>query len=355
MADIQRGEEAFCMSEHAQPEAMAHGSEEMTLQSTRLVRLREIIARVAIYIVLAILFVVSALVSPHFLKPRNIANLLKQASSLGVATVGQTFVILTGGIDLSVAAVMALMSVLAANLMQGQDNLVPSITVLCLAVAMAVGLVNGLLVTKLKIPAFIATLGTILIVQGIRFVYTGGAPKGSIPDALRFWGRGSIGPVIVAETQMPAAVVVWAVIVVLAAIVLSRTTFGRRLYAVGGNPATAHLSGVNVDNTIIAAYTVCSFLAGVAGLMLTGYIGFADNWLGRGYDLDSIAAVVVGGTVLEGGRGTVLGSVAGVFIVVILYNLVLLLGLDEETQRIVKGIAIIVAVALYMRLRARQE
>jgi ribose/xylose/arabinose/galactoside ABC-type transport system permease subunit len=239
------------------------------------------------------------------------------------------------------------MSVLAANLMQGQDALVPSITLLCLAIATAIGLFNGLLVTKVKIPPFIATLGTILIVQGIRFVYTGGAPKGSIPELLRFFGRGFVGP-------LPAPLLLWAGIAVVAAIVLRRTTFGRRLYAVGGSPQAAHLSGVNVDGIRIAAYTICSFLAGVAGLMLTGYMGLADNWLGRGYDLDSIAAVVVGGTVLEGGRGSVLGSVAGVLIIIILYNLVLLLGLDEEWQRIVKGVVIILAVAMYMRLRARQ-
>jgi ribose/xylose/arabinose/galactoside ABC-type transport system permease subunit len=122
---------------------------------------------------------------------------------------------------------------------------------------------------------------------------------------------------------------------------------------VGGNPRTAHLSGVDVNGTIIAAYTLCSLLAGIAGLVLTGYTGFADNWLGRGRDLDSIAAVVVGGTLFSGGRGGVLGTVAGVLIIAILYSLVLLLGLDEEVQRIVKGIAIILAVALYARLRTR--
>lgn len=309
--------------------------------------LRGVIASSAIYVVLALLILISSLVSPVFLKPGNIANMLRQASSLGVATVGQTFVILIGGIDLSVAAVVALMSVLAANMMNGEDRLALPVALFCLAVATLVGVTNGLLVTKLKIPAFIATLGMILLVQGIRFLYTQGAPKGSIPDALRFWGRGTVGTI-------PTAIIVWAVIVIIAVIVLDRTTFGRRIYAVGGNQQAAMLSGVKVDNIVIACYTICSFLAGVAGLMLTGYIGLADNWLGRGYELDSIAAVVVGGTVLKGGRGSILGSVAGVFIITILYNLVLLIGLDEEVQRIVKGLAIILAVAIYMRLRSRQ-
>jgi ribose/xylose/arabinose/galactoside ABC-type transport system permease subunit len=326
---------------------MTLAAKEVMAGESRLYRLRDIAARLAIWVILLLLIIVSALASPVFLRPRNIVNMLRQAAALGIASVGQTFVILTAGIDLSVASVMALMSVLAANMMAGEDRLVLPVALFCLAVATLIGLMNGLLVTKLRIPAFIATLGTILIVQGIRFVYTGGAPKGSIPDALRFWGRDTVGPI-------PVAVILWALIVIVALVVERRTIFGRRLYAVGGNPATAHLSGVNVNGMIIASYTICSFLAGVAGLVLTGYIGLADNWLGRGFELDSIAAVVVGGTALEGGKGSVLGSVAGVLIITILFNLVLLLALDEETQRIIKGLTIIVAVALYARLRARE-
>jgi ribose/xylose/arabinose/galactoside ABC-type transport system permease subunit len=242
---------------------------------------------------------------------------------------------------------MALMSVLASHWMNGEDRLALPVSLLALAVAAAIGLANGLMVTKLKIPAFIATLGMVLMVQGARFVYTGGTPKGSIPEVLEFIGGGMVGPV-------PAAVIVWVAMVAVFVVLTRWTTFGRRLYAVGGNPRTAHLSGVNVNGVIITAYVLCSLLAGVAGLVLTGYSGFADNWLGRGKDLDSIAAVVVGGTLFSGGRGGVLGTVAGVLIITIVYNLVLLLGLDEEVQRIVKGTAIILAVALYAGLRARK-
>ena len=184
------------------------------------------------------------------------------------------------------------------------------------------------------------------MVQGARFVYPGGVPRGSIPPSIRFLGGGMLGPI-------PVAMIMWAVIVLIFVIVTRRTTFGRRLYAVGGNPRAAHLSGVNVNGVIVAAYTLCSMLAGLAGLVLAGYSGFVDNWIGRGYDLDSIAAAVVGGTLFEGGRGGVLGTVAGVLIITILYNLVLLLALDEEMRRIVKGVAIILAVALYARMRTR--
>jgi ribose/xylose/arabinose/galactoside ABC-type transport system permease subunit len=308
---------------------------------------RRLTAAALIWLILLGLLVVSSLVSPVFLSVRNISTILKQAAPLGILAVGETIVILTGGIDLSVASVMALMSVLAADLMRGQNSLAAPLSLFCLAVATVIGLTNGLLVTKLKIPAFIATLAMVLIVQGIRFVYTGGSPKGSIPTVLKFIGGGMVGVV-------PAAVILWAVIVVIFLILLKRTTFGRRIYAVGGNPATARLSGVNVNGMIIGAYTLCGFLAGVGGLVFTGYNGFADNWLGQGYDLNSIAAVVVGGTLFEGGRGGLVGTVAGVLIITILFNLVLLLGLEEEYQRIVKGVAIILAVALYARLRARR-
>ena len=308
---------------------------------------RQRAARGAIWVVLLGLTIISSIVSPVFLTQRFIATLLKQAASLGIVAVGQTLAILTGGIDLSVASVMALTSVLASHWMHGEDRLVIPVSLAAVAVASAIGLANGLMVTKLKIPAFIATLGMILVVQGARFMYTGGTPKGSIPPGIKFIGGGNVGPV-------PAAVIVWAVVVVVFVILTRRTTFGRRLYAVGGNPRTAHLSGVNVNGVTIAAYVLCGLLAGVAGLVLTGYSGFADNWLGRGKDLDSIAAVVVGGTLFSGGRGGVLGTVAGVLIITIVYNLVLLLGLPEEVQRIVKGTAIILAVALYARLRARK-
>jgi ribose/xylose/arabinose/galactoside ABC-type transport system permease subunit len=304
-------------------------------------------ARGAIWIVLVALLVISSIVSPVFFTSRFLSTLLKQAASLGIVAVGQTMAILTGGIDLSVASVMALMSVLASHWMNGEDRLVLPVALAALGVAAAIGLTNGLLVAKLKIPAFIATLGMILIIQGARFMYTGGTPKGSIPGGIKFLGGGMVGPI-------PAAVIVWAIVVAVFFVLTRKTVFGRRLYASGGNPRTAHLSGVNVNGIVIAAYTLCSLLAGVAGLVLTGYAGFADNWLGRGKDLDSIAAVVIGGTLFAGGRGGVLGTVAGVLIIAILYNLVLLLGFDEEVQRIVKGAAIILAVALYAGLRARR-
>jgi ribose/xylose/arabinose/galactoside ABC-type transport system permease subunit len=335
------------MTDAALPGPAGSPAAEVDTAHHRADRWRRLASQGAIWIVLLGLSIVSSIVSDVFLTQRFISTLLKQAAALGIVAVGQTLAILTGGIDLSVASVMALMSVLASHWMNGEDRLAIPVAILALGVAAAIGLANGLMVTKLKIPAFIATMGMILVVQGARFMYTGGTPKGSVPDSIRFIGGGMIGPV-------PVAVIVWAVVVVVFVVLTRRTTFGRRLYAAGGNPRTAHLSGVNVNGVIIAAYVLCSVLAGIAGLVLTGYSGFADNWLGRGKDLDSIAAVVVGGTLFAGGLGGVVGTVAGVLIIAILYNLVLLLGFNEEVQRIVKGVAIILAVALYARLRTRR-
>jgi len=301
----------------------------------------------AIWIVLGALILLAGLVSPTFLSPRNIATLMKQAAPLGILAVGQTLVILTGGIDLSVASVMATVSVFAAGLIDGKDERVWPVVLVCLLFSVLVGLANGLLVTKLRIPPFIATLGMILVVQGIRFVYTKGTPKTYIPDSLRFFGRDSTGPI-------PNAVIVWLVIVLIVGFLLTRTTFGRRLYAVGGNTRTAYLSGIDVDRTRIAAYTLCSLLAGIAGLVLVGYVGHADNWLGNGFELNAIAAVVIGGTAFEGGKGGLLGTIGGVLILTVLFNLVLLLQFDEEVRRIVKGMVILFAVAMYARLRTQR-
>ena len=307
---------------------------------------RRIVSAAAIWVVLLLLVVVASLISDVFLTPRNLTVILKQAAPLGILAVGETIVLLTGGIDLSVASVMATASIFAAGISNGSDEHIWPVILLCLTFSVLVGFGNGLLVTKLKIPPFIATLGMILVVQGIRFVYSKGTPKSLVPPPLRSWGQGSSGPV-------PNAVIIWAVVVIVAAFVLSRTTFGRRLYAVGGNPRAAFLSGVTVDRVKLAAYTICGFLAGIAGMVLVGYVGAADNWLGNGYELNAIAAVVIGGTAFEGGKGSQFGTVAGVLILTVLFTLVLMLQFDESVRRIIKGVAILLAAGLYARLRAR--
>lgn len=306
--------------------------------------LAETLEAYGIYVALVLVLLAAALLSPAFYQPANIFNILRQASALGILSVGQTIVMIGGGIDLSVAAVMQLATVGVAEIAKGRDEGVLAAVVTMLALSMIVGLVNGLLVTQRRVPPFVATLFVGVVVTGARQVYTQATPSGSLPPLIRLIGRDSTGPV-------PNAAIIFLGLALIAAIVLRKTTFGRRLYAVGGNAEAARLAGIPVNRVRLITYVVCSLLAGVAGLVLAGYVGYADQWIGRGYDLDSIAAVVIGGTSLAGGRGGIGGTLAGVLLVTVLLNLVLLLNLNVQWQLVVKGIVIILAVALYAMRR----
>lgn len=309
-----------------------------------MISIKSLFEKYGIYIFLGLLFISSSIISPAFLDVQNFKNLITPAAALGIVSIGQTMVILTGGggLDLSVASVMASVAVIIAHNTGGQNALLLPVGLCCLLLGILVGLVNGLLITKRRVQPFIATLGVMIIVQGLRFVYTGGAPRGSFPSILRFMGTGSIGPI-------PTSVLSLAILVAIAAIVLRKTVFGRKIYAIGGNIYTARLSGYNSDLIITIVYVISGFTAALAGFYLAGWIGIADNWVGKGYEIDSIAAVVMGGTTFAGGRGGIFGTIAGVLILVILYNMVLLLHLPIQIQYIVKGAAIILAVSFYVR------
>lgn len=306
--------------------------------------LRAIFEKGGIYLFLLILMVIAGVVAPEFYARQNIVNIINMAVPLGIVSIGQTFVILLGGLDISVASIMATSAVVVANMTNGQDHLLVPVGLFCLAFSMAIGLGNGYLVTKRHISPLIATLGMSIVVQGIRFIYTKGAPKGTLPPMLRFLGTGSIGPI-------PTSVFILAIVFILAALLLYKTPLGRKFYTVGGSPKAASLSGINVDGIIILSFVFSGLLAGLAGLVLAGWIGLVDNWVGKDYELDSIAAVVMGGTSFGGGKGGVGGTLVGVLIMVILFNLVLLLRLPIQTQYIVKGLVIVTAAAFYIKRR----
>ena len=307
---------------------------------------RSVFERYGIYIFLGLLFITASVVSPQFLNPQNLKDILNQAAALGMVAIGQTFVILIGGggLDLSVASVMATVAVIMAHNTGGQDTLFLPVAAVCLFFGILVGWINGLLVTKRKVQPFMATLGVMIIVQGLRFLYTKGAPKGGFPPILRFLGTGDIGPI-------PTSILSLTVLMVMAVIVLNKTTLGRQIYAIGGNIETAFLSGYRIHLVITVVYMISGFCAAIAGLYLAGYVGISDNWVGRGYELDSIAAVVMGGTSFAGGRGGVMGTIVGVLIIIMLYNLVLLLHLPVQVQYIVKGAIIILAASFYAVFR----
>jgi ribose/xylose/arabinose/galactoside ABC-type transport system permease subunit len=297
-----------------------------------------------IYVFLLLIVFFSSLVSPAFLKPQNIVNILNPAAALGMVAIGQTFVILTGGggLDLSVASLMATVAVIAAAYTGGQDSQFLPAVAICLFFGVLIGLINGLLITKLRVPPIMATLGMMIILMGGRFLYTKGIAEGSYSPIIRFLGTGFIGP-------LPTSVLSLAIMVAIATLVLKKTAFGRQVYAMGANINTAILSGYRTDLILVVIYMISGLMASIAGLYIAGWVGIADNWVGQGYEVDSIAAVVMGGTSFEGGRGGVLGTMAGVLILVTIYNLVLLLHLPVQTQYMVKGAVIIFAASFYVR------
>lgn len=318
-------------------------------RTARPVRLRQLFgAPLATYAPLTgllLLFVLAAVVTPVFYSSANLSNVARQAAILGVVAIGQTMVLLVAGIDLSVGAVMGACMVIAAVATGGRDEAIPIALLLILVIGVVIGLGNALLVVARRVPPLVATLATLILIEGARLAWTQGVPSGSIPRGLRVLGTGRIAGVAV-------PVIVLLVVAVIASLVLRRTTYGRALYAAGANPRVAALSGVPVRTIVVTAYVICSLLAMLAGLMLSGYIGYVDRYLGQGFDLDSIAAALIGGAALTGGRGSVEGTIVGVTFVAVLLNLIVLLDAGIAVQLIVKGSVIVGAVALQRRAEA---
>lgn len=296
----------------------------------------------ALVVLLFIAFVVNVAWGVNFFKLSNLFNVARTSSILGVVSLGQTMVIISGGLDLSVGSVISTSDIVAASIIDGVDARVLPVLVLCIVMGGLIGLFNGYLVTRRGVPPFIATLGTSIILRGARLIYTKGSPKGNIPDSLRFIGIGSIA-------RIPAILVLFVVVAVILAIVLNRTMYGRRLYVTGSNPTASRLCGVNTDRTTVIAYIICSVTAALGGILLAAYTNTADNWVGDGYDLDSIAAVVLGGAAIGGGIGSVSGTIIGVIIMIVLVNLSLLANLPIQSQMLVKGLVVIAAVWINSR------
>lgn len=277
---------------------------------------------------------------PGFYHADNIFNLLRQASMLGIVAIGQTLVLLVAGIDLSVGAVIGMTVVVIAEFGRGGPLQLLFAIALVFVLCLIIGGTNGTLITVRRMPPFIATLAMGVVVEGARLAYTHGLQSGEIPDALRPLGLAGVAFV-------PYCFLLWVVLAGGLWVALTRMSYGRQVYATGINRVAARLSGIRVDRVVLSTYVLCSLLAGVAGLVLSAWVGFVDRYLGRGYDLDSIAAAVVGGTSFVGGRGGIPGTVAGVFFLTILLNLLVLTGINPELQFVVKGVVIVGAIALY--------
>jgi ribose/xylose/arabinose/galactoside ABC-type transport system permease subunit len=265
--------------------------------------------------------------------------MFRQCAQLGIIAIGQTLVMLVAGLDLSVGGVIVMTSMVVAEVSNGRNEMIPVAILLALIIGMLIGLANGLLITKRKVPPLVATLVMLFLVLGVQQAYTRGVPSGFVPEALglvnKSWGFLSI------------PLLLWLILNGLFLIILRRTSYGRRIYAVGSNPEAARLNGIPVNFIKISVYVLGSGLAVISGVILTGYVGYVDRFIATGLDLDSIAAAVVGGTSFFGGKGQLMGTIAGVMIIQILSTMVVLIGLDIETQFIIKGLVILAAVSLY--------
>ncbi len=295
--------------------------------------------RYGVYLSLALLCLFAALVRPEIFRGNSLFLILRQASQLGLVTIGQSLVMLVGGLDLSVTGVIVLTSVIMAEVGAGQNSMILPSVFIALAIGALIGLLNGWLVVKRSVPPFVATLGMLVLVRGAQVAYTRGIPSGQIPDGVGLLSA-PLGPV-------PISFLLWLVLTAALAFLLQATPVGRWVYAVGSNREAARLSGVPVNRVLFLAFTACSLFAVLAGIVLSGYVGYVDRYLGRGFDLDSITAAVVGGIAFTGGRGNLVSAMVGVLLIQFLSSLMLLMGLNIQMQLVVKGFVVILAVALY--------
>ena len=303
----------------------------------RLVRTVDLAGQWAAPITAAIVLIIAAIYAPAFYSPANLRTVAIQIAILGIVAVGQTLVLLVRSIDLSVSAVMALGAVIVVQTEAGNSLVISLIQ--AFTVSAIIGIVNGFLVTKRQVPPFVATFGMLVFIQGARLAYTKGQASGTVPTLLRTISIESVWVI-------PAALIVWLFINLIFILLLKYTRFGRWIYAVGGNPNTSHYAGIRVDGVIIIAHIICSVLALLGGLVLSGYIGYVDLRLGTDYNMNSIAAAVVGGTTFTGGRGNLFGTAAGVALLVFLLNLVVVLGLSIHWQYAMQGVVLVLATAL---------
>ena len=300
---------------------------------------KKIINQLNVYrsvLILIIICIVASILSSSFLSVGNLFNVIKQITVAGIVGCGMTFVILTGGIDLSVGSILGLAGVLSAGTLTATGNTFLAVMV-ALIVGVVCGAVNGFFVAECKIPPFIATLGMMTLLKGCSLVYTKGAPIPIREEAYRFFGKGVVFGV-------PVPVIILLVLFIIAHYVLTQTSFGRSVYAFGGNREAARLSGIRTKRTEWMVYVINGLMCGIAAVILTARLGSAQATGGAGIEMDAIAAVILGGTSLSGGTGFVLPTVVGASIMGIIDNILTLLNVNPHATSIVKGAVILIAV-----------
>ncbi|EGC81620.1 MULTISPECIES: ABC transporter permease [Anaerococcus] len=289
---------------------------------------------------LIILIVFVSVLNPAFLQVNNLLNLMRQLIINGFIALGMTFVILTGGIDLSVGSTLAFTSAIFAGLLQNGMNTGLAILI-TLALGLCLGLINGLLITKGKLAPFIVTLATMTIFRGLTLVYMDGRPISGPKDnfAFQFLGKGQV-------FGIPFQVILFLIVYIVLSTLLNKTSHGRKIFAVGGNEKASFISGIKIDKVKVLVYVISALMAVVSGLVLTSRLNSAQPTAGSAYEMDAIAAVVLGGTSMTGGSGSLTGTLIGILILGVLNNGLNLLGVSSFYQQIVKGVVILIAVLI---------
>jgi ribose transport system permease protein len=296
-----------------------------------------------VYFIALVLLAAVGYLNPVFYTPDSLLTFLARATPLMILTAGQVFVLVSGGFDLSVGSVVTSTVIISAILADNDPGATWWVILFLLGCGLLVGLINGSVTTFLKVPSLIATLGMLLIVRGVGLYWSGGAPRGYLPDNLRMFGRGGIEDVL-GLRQFPYAVILLVVFGVFYWLLLHRMNYGRQLLALGDNPRASRLSGVNVNLMRISAFVICSMSAVIAGVLVAGRGGVSIE-AGTGLEMQSIAAAVLGGTMLLGGRGSIPAAMTGALALEVLFTLLNLMGLPKPLRDAVQGLIIISAVA----------
>ncbi len=328
----------------------------------RQVDLFGLLAKFAPLIFLLVLMAVFAILQPRFLSSLNLFNVMRQVSIFGLLAIGMTFVILTRGIDLSIGSLLAFAGLVAAAVAKGglESRFAvgagaeaagygwPLALVAALGVGVAAGALQGFAITRLKVPPFVVTLGGMSAFRGAALLFAGGGPISGFDEGYRWWGQGYVGIV-------PVPVIIFGLFALAAHVVLRYTHFGRRIYAVGGNPEAARLSGLNVDRVTLQVYVLMGFMAGLGGFVLSARLNSAEAVAGLTYELTVIASVVIGGTSLFGGIGTIFGTVVGTILIGVLLNGLVLNNVSSYVQQIIIGVIIVLAVAFDTFAKSRRR
>lgn len=316
---------------------------------------KKLIPLLLVYGTLVVLLVAAEFLSPGFLKLNHMETVLRQVAFLGIVSIGQTLVILTGGIDLSIQYTLVLSNVVSAQIMAGQqENAIPALLI-AVCIGLVVGLMNGLGIYLLNIPPMIMTLAVGTAVYGVAYIYCNGAPKGYASPVIANIANGRIGELfesgsLLSRLDINGTILLWIVLSILAIVVLKFTVFGRAIYAIGVNRQAARYSGVHVPGTILAVYAISGILAAITGVLFVGYTGTSYLSTAASYNMDSIASVVIGGTSIVGGIGGYVGTIAGVMVMTVISSIMTIVNMAESGKKIISGmILIVLLVSVYRK------